>query len=254
MRHVILIALSLLLSLATASQRPSPDAQKLVIDAAREIAIHYSAQLPNFICTEKVARNDTSRTLEDHLTIQLSFFGQKEKYKLVARNGFPSTQQIESLGGLITGGEFGSLLLGVFDPSASAEFQWKSASNLRKRPVNIYTYRIARASSHYVVGGRVAGGSMAETTAGYHGDIFIDNETSRVLRFTAYADDIPREFGMLKSSVEVDYDFVNIAGQSYLLPSHSYSNMERGHRKMSNSIAFVDYKKFEAETNIDFDK
>jgi hypothetical protein len=58
----------------------------------------------------------------DCLTIQLSHFGQNEKQKLVAINGHETKQPLESLDGLITGGKFGSLLLGVYDPSSSADF------------------------------------------------------------------------------------------------------------------------------------
>jgi len=57
----------------------------------------------------------------DRLTIDLTYAG-KESYKLATMNGSPTKQTLESLDGLITGGKFGSLLLGVYDPSSSADF------------------------------------------------------------------------------------------------------------------------------------
>ena len=241
--------------LPAAAQRPSPEQQRHTLDTAREIAIHYTGKLPDFICNEQVERTDSTgpnNIKADRLTIQLSYFGQKEKYKLVAMNGAPTEQPLESLDGLITGGEFGSLLLGVFDPSSSADFQWKAASNLRKRHASVYTYRIARAGSHYMLGHRVADGKMMAVAAGYHGEVVLDSETSRALRITSYADDIPKDSGILQSSVEVDYDFIDVAGRSYLLPSHSDARLKRSYRQIANVVTFVGYRKFEADSTIDF--
>lgn len=254
-RYVTIAALGALLSLPAAAQRPTPDEQRRTLDTAREIAIHYTSKLPDFLCTEQVERTDTTGPANvkvDRLTIQLSYFGQKEKQKLVAMNGSKTDQPVASLEGLITGGEFGNLLLGVFDPSSAADFQWKEATTLRKHRAAIYTYRIARAKSHYMVGGRADSGNLVSAPAGYHGEVVLDSETSRVLRLTASADDIPKESGIIQSSVEVDYDFMNVAGHSYLLPAHSTSRMERSYRKISNVVSFVDYRKFEAESTISF--
>jgi hypothetical protein len=255
-RHLTIAALGLLISMPMAAQKPTPQEQQRTIDAAREIAVHYTSKLPDFICTEQVERTDRASPTAiktDKLTIQLSYFGQKEKQKLVAMNGNPTKQPLESLDGLITGGEFGNQLLGVFDPSSAADFQWKSSTTLRKRSAAVYTYKIARAKSHYMVGYRAQNGNMTSAPAGYHGEVVLDNETSRVLRLTASADDIPGESGITASSVEVDYDFVDVAGRSHLLPSHSEARMERSYRLISNVVSFVDYKKFEADSTISFD-
>lgn len=254
-RHLIIAALGSLLCMPAAAQRPAPEEQRRTLDSARDIAINYTHRLPDFICTEQVQRTDrTSPTniKADRLTIQLSYFGQKEKQKLVAMNGTQTQKPLESLDGLITGGEFGSLLLGVFDPASSADFQWKESSNIRKRHAAVYTYRIARAKSHYLLGHRQETGNMVEEAAGYHGDIVLDSETARVLRLTALADDIPKNSAILQSSVEVDYDFVGVAGHTYLLPSRSEAHMERLYRQITSLVTFVDYRKFEVDSTIDF--
>ena len=254
-RHLVIATLGCLLCLPGAAQRPTSEAQTRALDTARDIALHYAGQLPDFICNEQVKRSDRTgpnNIQVDRLTIQLSYSGQKEKYKLVSVNGIKTDQSFESLDGLITGGEFGSLLLGVFDPSSSADFQWKEPTTVRKHPATVYTYRIARAKSHYILGLRAGDGNMVTAPAGYHGEVVLDNETSRVLRLTASADDIPKDSGILQSSVEVDYDFVDVAGRSYLLPSQSTAQMERSYRQISNAVTFTDYRKFEADSTISF--
>ncbi len=165
-----------------------------------------------------------------------------------------TNQSFESLDGLISAGEFGSLLLGVFDPSSAADFAWKASSDLRKHHAAVYTYRIARAKSHYMLGARASAGNLVASAAGYHGEVVLDSETSRVLRLSAIADDIPPSSGILQSSVEVDYDFIDVAGRNYLLPSRSESHMERNSGKSATSSTFAGYRKFEAESTIDFGK
>ena len=253
-RGSMIASVGLLLCLTAAAQKPTPDEQKRILDGAREIAIHYASKLPDFICNEEVERTDRagSRVQVDRLTIQLSYFGQKEKQKLVAMNGGPATQPLESLEGLITGGEFGGLQLGVFDPASAAAFQWKSSAEIHKRRAAVYSYRIARAKSHYLVGYRGADGKLVSAAAGYHGEVALDVETNRVLRLTASADDTPKESGITQSSVAVDYDFIAVAGKNYLLPSRSVSSMERTYRKIGNVVSFVGYKKFEADSSVSF--
>ena len=256
-RRWTIVLLGLLACSPATAQRPTPDQQRHTLDAAREIAIHYSAKLPDFICTENVQRTDrTSPTniKADRLTVQLSYFGQKEQYKLLTLNGTRTNQSFESLDGLISAGEFGSLLLGVFDPASAADFAWKASSDLRKHHAAVYTYRIARAKSHYMLGARASAGNLRAAAAGYHGEVVLDSETSRALRVSALADDIPPTSGILQSSVEVDYDFIDVAGHNHLLPSRSESHMERNYRQIGNIVTFAGYRKFEAESTIDFGK
>ncbi len=254
-RYLTMAALGSLLSMPAAAQRPTPEEQKHTLDTARDTAIHYTSKLPDFICTEEVTRSDSvgSRILKsDKLTIQLSYYGQKEKQKLVTVNGQPTEQRLDSLEGLITGGEFGSLLLGVFDPSSAADFQWKESSTIRKRYAAVYTYRIVRAKSHYMVGYRADTGKLVSVAAGYRGEVTLDSETSRVLRLTASADDIPKASRITASSVEVDYDFIDVAGHRYLLPARSDARMERSSRQIADAVTFAGYRKFEADSTITF--
>jgi len=252
-----LIALSgILLSVPGTAQRPSAEEQKRALDSAREKVVNYSSGLPDFICTESVQRIESlgsaHNTTTQKLSIQLSYFGQKENYKLMAVDGKPANQTLESLGGFLSGGEFGSLLLRVFEPSSQADFQWKRSTTIRKRRANVYSYRVARTVSHYVVGYRNDAGKYVETIAGFSGEVAVDSETLGVLQVTALADDIPKESEVVRSSVQVDYDFIDVAGKKYLLPAHAETEMIRSYRTLKNVVAFTGYRKFEAESTIDF--
>ena len=72
---------------------PPPDAveQARVLDAARDYARDYSKKLPNFICTQVTRRYEDPSGLEfwqsqDTVVEKLSFFEQKEEYKLLFVN------------------------------------------------------------------------------------------------------------------------------------------------------------------------
>ena len=122
--HSFVAGLGLLFCIPAPAQRPTPADQQKTLDTAREIAIHYNSKLPDFICTEQVVRTDklSNSVKVDKLDIQLSYAAQKEQYKLLTMNGRPAAQPLEALDGLITGGEFGSQLAGVFDPAAGRQF------------------------------------------------------------------------------------------------------------------------------------
>jgi hypothetical protein len=152
-RSVTIVTSTLLLCAAATAQKPTTGEQKRTIDAAREVAIRYNSTLPDFICTEQVQR--TRRGLvrdtvsNDRLTIQLTYFGRKENYKVLAIDGEPAQQSLEGLSGILTGGEFGSQLVGIFDPTSVADFRWKQAVMFGNRAASVYAYRIQRAGSHY---------------------------------------------------------------------------------------------------------
>jgi len=256
MRLVALILTVASLAVAPAQQPPVEEQQR-ILSTAREAALRYIAALPNFICTESVMRTErfgVRNVTADKLTIELTYTGRQERYKLTAINGNPTEKSLDSVGGLISGGEFGSLMLRIFEPSSAADFEWKGWSNLRKRRAAVFTYRVPRARSHYVLGYRAVDGSLVSATAGYRGEVFLDAEAElgRVLRLTAEADDIPKESGILRSFMAVDYDFVNVSGRSYALPLRAESALARPHREIQNLVTFVGYRKFEVESTVDF--
>ena len=75
----------------TAAQASAPNDRQRTLDTARELALQFTGSLPDFVCTETVQRTvmvgSVRNTLTDRLTIDVTYFGRKEQYKLVAING-----------------------------------------------------------------------------------------------------------------------------------------------------------------------
>ena len=102
---------------------PKPDELRGAIEEARGRALAYTASLPDFICNESVRRYESTTgkgnwALKDTLTLQLTYFGHVESYKLTAMNGRKTELTYEAAGGVMSKGEFGSMLLEVFSPGS----------------------------------------------------------------------------------------------------------------------------------------
>jgi hypothetical protein len=258
-----------------AQPRPSAGEQARTLETARNAALHYAETLPDFICTETVERSSNagpSSKSPDTLTIQLSYFGRKEQYKLLAINGVPTGRPYESLDGLISGGEFGSMLFRIFDPASATGFQWKGWTTVAKRPASVYSYHVARANSHHTVGYRTPAGELRTTTAGQRGVVVLDGETSMALRITTEADELPWQFAGFKASTTIEYAFIEVGGRPYLLPVRAESEVSRprdpahppapsfGAKSIpspppvddKNIVSFVGYRKFSADSSVDF--
>src|SRR5271157_1131553 len=94
---------------------PSSEEQAAILDDVRQYALGYSQNLPDFICTEVTRRlaapapgtryggragDSPHWQALDTLTVRLSYFEQKEDYKLILHNSAPVTNQdVRSAGG-----------------------------------------------------------------------------------------------------------------------------------------------------------
>ena len=96
---------------------PSSDEQDKIIEQAREYALNYTKQLPNFICVQ-VTRRDVDPTgsgnnwyHSDTITARLSYNG-VENYEVILHNNQPVTngKDMRQFGGTTSEGEFGSML------------------------------------------------------------------------------------------------------------------------------------------------
>ncbi len=251
-------------------QETAPGAVKndTVVEAARRSALRYSQTLPDFVCTEFVHRyqNWTGTDFQfDTLTFRVSFYRQKEAYELVARNQRPSYQRVESLNGSITRGEFGSALRLVFDAGSAAVFEPQRLKRIERKAVATYGYAVRLENSHY----ELAYGNQRILSA-YHGSVYIDSSTGRVLRLTTEVDP-PPNFPIREVATTIDYDFRAIGEEQYLLPVRAEVRMfelpseevlkhlsrndaataRRGVR-YRNSVEFRDYRKFSTDSKLTF--
>jgi len=57
---------------------------------------------------------------------------------------------------------------------------------------------------------------------------------------------------MSRTVTEVDYDFIEVNGNHYLLPVHSLTNADGTTWSWKNEATFRDYRKFDVSSTLDF--
>jgi hypothetical protein len=232
---------------------PSPAEQQEVISQARDYALNYTKRLPDFICTQVTRRYVDPAGLEDWhtmdtITTRLSYFEQRENYKVILVNNKMTDVSYEALGGATSAGEFGSLLMVLFKPETRTDFQWDRWATLRGRRTHVFSYRVAQPNSQYHVNYE----KVQDIVPGYHGLVYVDRDMLAVVRVTVDAD-LPPSFPIQQAATVLDYDFANISGNEYLLPLRALVRMREGRVLVKNDVEFRLYRKFSAEASIKFE-
>jgi hypothetical protein len=248
-----------------------PPNQSAIIESARTVALNYSKSLPNFLCTESIGRyddySDNGKWIPaDQLTVEVTFNGKGENYRLVARNARPTELPLSAVAGTLTTGEFGSALLLIFRPSSATEFEWQKWETPHKKRLAVFSYRVSAEHSHYTL---KAGQQTA--IVGYHGVVAIDPESGSVFRWSVEAEP-PKGYPMMESSIHLEYDYRKIDATEYLLPVRAeMRNTERplpeeqlqklpirarssASRPMRhrNLVEFKNYRRFGVDSSVTF--
>ncbi len=226
------------------------------IEKTRRRALEYSRELPNFIVTQRVSRylrlpDVKDWKLDDTLEIELRFSPtQGEQFKLLKINGKPTGQSYDDIGGTTSSGEFGSLLASLFSRQAKAEFKEIKKEVINKRQAVIYDFTVKKANSNSWLTDKQTG---QKALAGYSGSIWIDTENQQVLRIEVANEGMPANFPITLSENAVEYDWVMIGSERYLLPVRAelLLGRDRDNFYMRNVIEFRGYQKFETKMKIE---
>jgi hypothetical protein len=241
---------------AQSENREAMIAKLPLLEQARQHALDFAEELPNFIVTQNVTRytqapGDKDWQLDDRLEIELTYrAGKGEDFNLLRIDGKPARQTYAEIGGSTSTGEFGSMIAALFIPQSKAEFKEVKHENFRSRPTVVYDFKVKRENSLSTISERTSG---KKVVAGYSGSIWIDIESSRVLRIESANDNIPAGFPITLSENAVEYDWVTIAGERFLVPIHAEVLLGMDAKKIytRNVIEFRNYRRFEAKIKID---
>ncbi len=226
-----------------------------LLEQARYHAGEYLEELPNFVVTQFVTRS--VRTPEhkdwqeqDKLEVELTYRVKNgEQFKLLRHNGKPTQMGYESLGGATSTGEFGSMLAALFAPHSQTEFKEVKREAFHGRQAVVFDFRVKKAFSSNQITDKSTG---RKVTVGYQGSVWIETETARVLRIEQSADDIQPGFPVTLAESAVEYDWVKIAGERYLLPVYAEVIMGRDSDRYysRNVIGLRNYHMFETDVKI----
>jgi hypothetical protein len=246
-----------------ASARP-PDAEGIaLLELTRAATLAAAAAMPDFIVKQLIKRSlaygsTNNWQPQDNLTIAVGYrANQGEQYKVLAINGIPSGPEVKEsrnyskyVGGASSSGvEYISALADLFKPESKTEFKLADTDLIRGRRTLVFEYEIKRPYSQLTLSS-----GDASATVGSRGRVWIDREANRVLRFEQIATEIEPNFPITAASSVIDYDWVTIGENKFLLPTNSEILLTNVSQRMKlqsrNEIRFRGYQKFGAELKV----
>ena len=251
----VIVILLWIATTAAAQNSPSQAEQQQILEQARALALQYSADLPNFICTETIVRSSMDKKSQswkalDKLTLDLAYSSQKgESYKLLTIDDKPTRKTFGRVGGMSSSGDFGSILEWIFRPKSETNFKWEQSADVNGRTVHVFSYRVEKEHSDY----RMVWNSKS-ANPGFEVQVYIDKETHRVLRATYRPDSIPADWSLASLSSELSYGYAEINGQRFLLPLHAemLTQIKDG-TQLHNVMDYTSYRKFSSELILNFE-
>ncbi len=227
-----------------------------VIEKAREVAAQFAGSLPNFFCQQITTRYESDHpkqgwTALDIVTADVAYEDGRESYKNIKIGNKAVNKGMDDIGGTRSSGEFASILEDLMSPVTSAIFRKGGTDTIHGRATWVYNFEIPRERSHW----RVEAPSQLYYPAS-KGSVWIDKQTSRVLRIEQAARNMPILFPFDTVETATDYDYVRLATpEPYLLPADAeVLSCLRGSSNCSrNKIEFRNYRKFGSESSITFD-
>jgi hypothetical protein len=242
----------------TASTLP-PEAETTdLLEKTRTVTLAAAGAMPDFVVKELITRstalgNTQNWRVSDHLSVAVSYRANAgEEYKLLAVNGQrPNDANLGywQVGGSTSAGEFVSLLAMIFSEKSQTSFHALDTDTLRNRRTIVYEYSVKKELSSLRIEWDKRG-----VIAGYHGRIWIDRETNRVLRLEEITTEMPADFPITEARWLIDYDWVSIAERQYLLPMQAevITTARLGEQiyQKRNAIRFRGYQKFGSEVKL----
>lgn len=242
---------------------PSEKEAAEVLDKAREATLTAVEEMPDFVVKQKIQRSaafagtNNFRNL-DSLIVAVSYRSSgQEEYRLLSVNGITQaspTQKdsYEEVGGTSSTGEFVTVLAIIFKPESETKFELVDTDVIRNHKAIVFDYSIERDKAKQRIS--TSGYTNNTTITGMKGRIWIDRENFRVLRVESAATEIPEGFPVRSASRMIDYDWVTINNEKYLLPLLSdvrlTSSESRQLYETRNLIQFKDYQKYGSEVKI----
>jgi hypothetical protein len=226
-----------------------------VISKAREVAYSYLDGLPNFYCQQMTTRYQSDDPKAgwkalDIVTADVTYEDGRESYKNIKIGGRTVNRAMEDIEGTRSTGEFATVLVDLLSPATGATFKRDGQEAIRGRSAYVYKFEVPRERSHW----RIEAPSQLYYPA-FRGSVWIDKETSRVLRIEQESRGMPVLFPFDTVETATDYDFVRLsANEQFLLPTESeVLNCQRGTSTCArNKIEFRNYRKFDASSTITF--
>lgn len=215
------------------------------LQGACEYAMTLPRKMPNFICHEETARfQGRNKVPTDLITASVRYENGDETYSDLKLNGEAKPDVFAKTAGLWSSGQFEGNLRDIFHSGNRATFEFSREDRMGDHAAWVFTYKIAR-QEEPLWQLRTGDDVLAPP---YSGELWVDQKSGGVLRFTSKANDLPGTFPMQSAEVRIDYDNVAFGdGTSFILPvTSSVATQFRGYESTRNLVQFRGCHKFRA--------
>ena len=218
-----------------------------LIGRARRVARAYIDNLPNFICAQTnrsfKSGNDYGWRQTREAAAEVQFVNGREAYRNVTVNG----RRKKAWLGWQSYGEFGTALDLLF--RSFAKFTRSGDGVIDGREVAVFRYEMTNPSYGYRLRAK-----KPHVKVGHRGLVSIEKATGRVLRLDAREMlGIPSNYPYRQVSHSVNYGYVPIGGKPHLLPVRSRWVTRYPRKIERDDIEWTNYRKFGAESTVDFE-
>jgi hypothetical protein len=178
---------------------------------------------------------------------ELTYESPKETYRTLEVNGQKSSMQRDAFRGVHSRGEFGSMLKSIFRPEAAAQYKWAGRAMTGGVLCDVFDVDVPVARSNFILTF-----NLRQEVAGFHGRVFVDEDSGLVRRIVLQGGGLPKDFGLQSPTFSLEYGMVRIAGEDHLLPLRSVLQVRQGKQVVRNETQFRDYRKFQASSEVKF--
>lgn len=222
-----------------------------LIERASLASADYDSTLPNFVCDEIVNRMMSNSKppkwkREDKVEVEVMYVDRKEDYRNLRVNGKALKSGNPEDTGSWSRGDWGTVLMDVLHPATDAAFKKRGKDKVAGLDAEVYDFTVEKPNSHW----QVRYGKTIKPA--YKGAIWIDPISARVLRIEMQGRQLPQDYELDAVELMVEYGWVTIKEQKYLLPtkSENLACWRYTTRCSMNEIEFKNYRKFSTESSI----
>ncbi len=217
-------------------------------------ALTYRDKLPDFIAQQTTTSRGPGPTVV--LTAQVTYRQGVEQHSQLTINGKPVLPKapVHADLRLFTNGEFGPLLVNLFEVPGAIEFTWGKTDTLQGVPVAVFDFHLPKKKNTFWAILPPRGGPVKPE---FRGRIWVGMQSGQIVREEVESVMDAWQTGVTSAKASIDYSPTKVSDLGmYLLPVKSESTMCMVGRFgantgcTTNTIVFHDYQKFVATGRI----
>lgn len=188
-------------------------------------------------------------TTTDRLRLDVALATEREVYSWAGANQFDNRDidEIVPQGAMGTG-PFAAFLLSVFT-GRPPRFVFEGETTFDDRAVYEYSFDVPLAESHFRFKAH-----KAWIITPYSGKLFVDTQTSDLLRLTVRSDELPPETDTCELDTTLDYSKVQLSSGLFFLPASATQQfVGRDGAVAENAYTFSACRDFQAESRVSFE-